>query len=307
MKKIIYIIAIGLMLIGCGGGDSSGSSSSFSTSDNAPIFEEVTTDSENYGVEQNETDIVAYVKENTKNAFKVKAKDKSNITFRLSEGDFSSFIIDPINGEVFFREFTDYEKKSIYKFKVVIADTVNHKTIKDVTIYIGDVKNEPAPIVVVNSNTPLSTNDERKYFITTWKTDNNATLHPKQITIPIIGDGYLYNVDWVDGTSSKDVIEDITHIYKTAGTYRVKISGKFPRIYFGKGDKYGFALFLDENNFKIISIDQWGEIEWSSMASAFLGCQNLQGQAVDSPNLSHVKNMKAMYIKYKKGKSYAKI
>ncbi len=59
------------------------------------------------------------------------------------------------------------------------------------------------------------------------------------INIPTVGDGYYYSVDWGDGTSSKNVREDINHTYSRAGVYQVKILGDFPRIYFGGRCKLG--------------------------------------------------------------------
>jgi surface protein len=124
-------------------------------------------------------------------------------------------------------------------------------------------------------------------FITTWKTDNPGTSNATSITIPTTGTGYSYDVDWEnDGTwDDLGVTGNITHDYGTAGTYQVAIRGDFPRIYFNnEGDKE-----------KILSIDQWGDIAWTSMESAFWGCSNLAGQAVDVPDLSSVTDMSFMF------------
>ncbi|MDZ7717565.1 MAG: hypothetical protein U5K72_01945 [Balneolaceae bacterium] len=37
-------------------------------------------------------------------------------------------------------------------------------------------------------------------FITTWKTDNPGASNDQSIRIPMIGNGYDFNVDWGDGT-----------------------------------------------------------------------------------------------------------
>jgi surface protein len=124
-------------------------------------------------------------------------------------------------------------------------------------------------------------------FITTWKTDNPGSSNSTSITIPTTGTGYNYDVDWNNDGIFDDlnVTGSITHDYGTAGTYQIAIRGDFPRIYFfNTGDKQ-----------KIISIDQWGDIEWSSMQFAFNGCNNLVYNASDNPVLSNVSNTQNMF------------
>ena len=101
-------------------------------------------------------------------------------------------------------------------------------------------------------------------FITTWAIMTDG----ESITIPTHdGSTYNYNVDWGDGTVdfARTEDEDTSHNYASSGTYTVSITGDFPRIFF---ENYG-----DDRN-KIISIEQWGNIVWSSMESAFEGCQS---------------------------------
>ncbi|WP_198536975.1 BspA family leucine-rich repeat surface protein [Salegentibacter sediminis] len=124
-------------------------------------------------------------------------------------------------------------------------------------------------------------------YVTTWKTDNPGTSSSTSITIPTNGTGYNYDVDWNNDGIYEDigVTGDITHDYGTAGTYTVAIRGDFPRIYFANGG--------DKD--KIISVDQWGDIVWNSMARAFQGCSNVQFIAVDIPNLANVTDMSYMF------------
>ena len=122
-------------------------------------------------------------------------------------------------------------------------------------------------------------------FITTWKTDNPGDSGDNQITILTIGDGYNYSVDWGDGSSDDGVAGSITHTYSDPGTYAVSISGDFLGIYFGSSG--------DRN--KIMSIEQWGDISWSSMAYAFVGCENLTVPANDAPDLSNVTDLRYMF------------
>ncbi len=123
-------------------------------------------------------------------------------------------------------------------------------------------------------------------FVTTWKTDNPGTSEDDQITIPVYsGETYDYSVDWGDGSSDEHLTGSATHTYDVPGIYTVSISGTFPRIYFfNSGDRE-----------KILTIESWGEIEWTSMASAFFGCSNLTYNATDAPNLSGVTVMNYMF------------
>ncbi len=118
-----------------------------------------------------------------------------------------------------------------------------------------------------------------KPFITTWQT----TAANETITIPTAaGETYNYRVDWGDGSTPTVETGDATHTYGTAGVHTVSISGTFPRIYFNNtGDKD-----------KILTIEQWGDIEWSSMESAFYGCSNLNitNPSIDTPDLSNLTN-----------------
>jgi len=126
-------------------------------------------------------------------------------------------------------------------------------------------------------------------FITTWKTDNPGISNTSSITIPtVFGVNYNYDVDWDnDGVFDETgLVGEVTHDFGAPGIYTIGIRGVFPRIYFNnQGDKE-----------KIINIDQWGDISWSSMHSAFMGAVNLTSDATDAPDLSNVTNMYAMFF-----------
>ena len=128
---------------------------------------------------------------------------------------------------------------------------------------------------------PPASGPDPTAFITTWKTDNPGNSADNQISIPTGGGNFNYNINWGDGNSDVGVTSGITHTYTNPGTYTVSITGQFPSIYFNnQGDKD-----------KILSIDQWGDIEWGTMERAFHGCSNLNIVAIDTPDLSGVSNM----------------
>ena len=131
------------------------------------------------------------------------------------------------------------------------------------------------------SNEALATDD----FVTTWQVTAGQT-----ITIPTTGSDYDYTVNWGDSPTSTSETGNATHAYADAGTYTVRISGSFPRIYFNNFDNNG-----DQNSNSIIAINQWGTGQWTSMNGAFRGASNLAGQASDSPDLSRVTDMSGMF------------
>lgn len=131
-------------------------------------------------------------------------------------------------------------------------------------------------------------------FITTWITSDG------EITIPTIGGGYAYDITWtnITGTGGNGSETNVgSGDYTISGlnsgdTYRVEISGNFPRIYFNDGSN---SPVPGSNSSKILTIEQWGDIAWESMGSAFQGCRELTYNASDNPDLSGVTDMSRMF------------
>ncbi len=124
-------------------------------------------------------------------------------------------------------------------------------------------------------------------FISTWKTDNPGTSNDDQLTIPGTG---TYTVAWEEIGNSSNIgsitgIGNITLTLPAIGTYRLEITGNLKRINFNNsGDKQ-----------KILSIENWGTINWTSMRKAFRGCSNLNCSATDAPDLSNVTDCSQMF------------
>ncbi len=132
----------------------------------------------------------------------------------------------------------------------------------------------------------LCTNSFAQNFTTIWNTTEPGTSANNEITIPTnAAFTYNYTVDWGDGTNDTGVVGDITHTYATPGQYTVQISGDFPAIYFNNGG----------DRRKIIEILGWGTIAWQSMEDAFHGCENLNFDAIDAPNLLGVTSLRNMF------------
>ncbi|MCG8580100.1 MAG: BspA family leucine-rich repeat surface protein [Bacteroidales bacterium] len=130
--------------------------------------------------------------------------------------------------------------------------------------------------------------DEADYFVSTWKTDNTGTSGASSIIIPCNSYyDYFYDVDWDnDGVfDTFGITGDYEHTFDAPGTYTIRIRGVFPLFYFDNED--------DKD--KLISINQWGAIQWQSMESSFKGCSELTITATDAPDLSEVTTMEECF------------
>lgn len=95
-------------------------------------------------------------------------------------------------------------------------------------------------------------------------------------TLPLVsGPTYDFYVNWGDGSAVDHITTwnqtEATHNYPTNGSYQMSITGTMPRWYFNSGGSKD----------KIISIDSWGPMVWTSFDSAFLYCTNLASVASD--------------------------
>ncbi|TVR81329.1 MAG: BspA family leucine-rich repeat surface protein, partial [Saprospirales bacterium] len=126
-------------------------------------------------------------------------------------------------------------------------------------------------------------------FITTWQTDLPGVSEDNQILIR--GTGFGYTIEWAEvGNPGNTGVETGTGetliTFPHAGTYRVSISGNFTRIQFG----------FNSDHDKLLSVNQWGDIEWSSMVGAFGNCRNMVIDADDAPDLSGVTSLSGMFF-----------
>ena len=129
-------------------------------------------------------------------------------------------------------------------------------------------------------------------FISEWKTDNAGTSASNEITIPASGD---FNYSWEEVGNATNIgsgagTGNQTLVFPQSGTYIVNLTptGAQPLnsiVFDDEGDKK-----------KLITISQWGDVAWSTMAEAFSGCQNLKVTATDAPNLSNVESLSGMFI-----------
>lgn len=129
-------------------------------------------------------------------------------------------------------------------------------------------------------------------FVTVWKTDNPGSSFSNEIRLPLTGSNYSITWEEVDNPTNNGSLtaSSSTSIqFPSNGIYRVSVTpgaGTFHRIAFTGAD----------DSPKIIDIEQWGDIEWSSMRGAFRFCVNLDITATDVPNLDGVTDMEDMFI-----------
>ena len=136
----------------------------------------------------------------------------------------------------------------------------------------------------VTDTVTVTVHDAEADFVTTWSDIDIG------INLPIRSSAGSFTVDWGDGKISEYAAiatdSNLHHNYDTSGTYTIRISGNFSGIYLhGNSDTAG----------KLQSIDQWGDIEWTTMAGAFYFASNMIYNATDVPDLSSVTDMSYMF------------
>lgn len=129
-------------------------------------------------------------------------------------------------------------------------------------------------------------------FVSIWKSDNSGTSDQKQILVPSFSDSE-FNIYWeeISNSSNYGTVKgnnNTTIEFPQKGTFRVSIAPQengFRQISFNNGG----------DKSKILEVEQWGKILWSSFQNAFSGCENLVVSASDIPILSDVKDMSQMF------------
>lgn len=140
-------------------------------------------------------------------------------------------------------------------------------------------------------------------FITLWKPGNASTHNQSAINevyFPGIGQNYTIYWEEVGNPTHNNTITNVTSAkgspkFISFGnglianpTYIIKVSN-------GNGS---FSSFSSEHGdyLKVIDIIQWGNIQWTSLESAFSRCSNLNYTATDIPNLSQVTNIRSLFM-----------
>lgn len=129
-------------------------------------------------------------------------------------------------------------------------------------------------------------------FVFVVNTNNVLTGGSSSTQFTLPGTGTNYRINWRDLFDPANIGSEIgtdghTIDFGVASIYEVSVDPEnFQRINFANGPE----------RLKIIQIDQWGDVAWTSLDSAFFGCQNLTFRStVDDPDLSKVSSMVYMF------------
>lgn len=197
------------------------------------------------------------------------------LTYSIQENDGGLFEIDENTGELSLVEGQnlDFELSQEHTITVSVTD--------------GTSTSE-ATVMIMVGNIADSLSEDSTSFVTKWKTEvaNEEIIVGTNDELDLT---YDYTIDWGDGT-----IEDLTegnpsHIYTNPGTYTVAINGQFPTIRIDKD------IFDFEPVKTLISIEQWGAIQWENLESAFHNCFKMQYNATDAPNLTQITSLWNMF------------
>ncbi|GEM80787.1 BspA family leucine-rich repeat surface protein [Vibrio superstes] len=119
---------------------------------------------------------------------------------------------------------------------------------------------------------------EPRPFITTWQID----AANEQIDISTRASTFTYNfiIDWGDGTIEEGLTGSVSHIYNEPGVYTISINGAFPNL----------SIQAPGEKINMLTLEQWGDIKWESMADIFYGAENITNNATDLPDLRLVEH-----------------
>ena len=159
--------------------------------------------------------------------------------------------------------------------------TLTPDTAGQVDIYIpaGSITDLAGNANAISNTLQIAIAPGLEWFVTTWNTGTDG----EGVTLPLDGTGIT--IDWGDGNISTGISVTETHIYADAGNHTVSISGGLERI----------ILNNTASASKLISIDQWGSTQWTSMKDAFNGAANMVYKATDVPDLLGVQDMSGMF------------
>ncbi|MCF6189813.1 MAG: BspA family leucine-rich repeat surface protein [Cocleimonas sp.] len=180
----------------------------------------------------------------------------------ITPPEHGTYSISPTTGEV------KYAPKASYTGTDSFTYTVKDKA--------GNYSN-PATVTISATQTP---------FKITVKTDNKGASKDNQFLFTIISSNIL-SVDCGNKGAINGILVRESHLctYPTAGTYTISVTG----------DIRGVPCSLDNDNLKVISVDQWGSGQWGSMTHAFKNCSNMTMTATDTPNLTKTTSFGFMF------------
>ncbi|MEX0315794.1 MAG: BspA family leucine-rich repeat surface protein, partial [Allomuricauda sp.] len=200
------------------------------------------------------------------------------VAYKIITDDSELFAVDESSGEIILAEGKqlDFEAfggaEPLYNIVVEVSD--------------GELVAE-VNVGITVLNIPEADPNDPAAFVTTWQAGNGETIG---IGMPEAeGAGYNITINWGDGTMeelSSNVGANLEHQYNTEGTYTVSIIGTLPWI----------LMTSDGGSVEnLLSIEQWGSIQWASFEDTFRDCSNMVYNATDIPDLSQVNDLSGMF------------
>ena len=159
-------------------------------------------------------------------------------------------------------------------------------------------------------------------FVTLWKMDSPFItqmtvpypVNDQQIWIPGIGENFTVQWEEVGYPQHNGTMTNVTSSTQFLVDFGTPLNPNFSDVYYKVKISNGNGVFrkmrfgeiqIDPNtnseiwrifgtNYRLMEIQQWGNIAWESMENAFVWCRNLNISATDTPNLSNVTNASYM-------------
>ena len=124
-------------------------------------------------------------------------------------------------------------------------------------------------------------------FITTWNTSLGSGT---TVTLALAGTVNA-DIDWGDGSAIQHVATPGPHVhdYGTDGIYTVSVTGTVTAY-----NSYDNGV-SDSERKKLISVDNWGQLGFTSMEYAFYNCENLVSVPATSDGIENVTDMGEMF------------
>ena len=130
---------------------------------------------------------------------------------------------------------------------------------------------------------------QKKAFVTTWDTSLGEGT---TVTLALAGkvSAIIY---WGDDSVPEHVTTPGPHVHNYG------VDGIYAVLVFGSVDAYNSKDNGGSNSekAKLVRVDNWGKVGFTSMASAFYGCTNLVSVPANSKGLEDVTNMSGMFCK----------
>ncbi|MBN1436644.1 MAG: BspA family leucine-rich repeat surface protein [Sedimentisphaerales bacterium] len=128
-------------------------------------------------------------------------------------------------------------------------------------------------------------------FVTTW---NTSLADGTTVTLALAGEVYAI-IDWGDGSPLEMVTTPGPHVhdYGVNGVYTVSVTGSVAA--YNSFENSGWGSMGELEPTKLVSVDSWGQLGFTSMRSAFYRCSNLVSVPSTSDGIENVTDMTEMF------------